>query len=64
VANEFFDSSGRFTQTAWASQLLNVLRAHGGALHTRGETYAALRELLGSLGDPYSTFLDPSVSGP
>lgn len=62
VAAEYYDPHGHFNQVQWASQLLNVLKAHDGALRTRADTYKALTELVGSLGDKYSTFLDPSVS--
>lgn len=62
VAAEYYDPQGQFSQAQWASQLLAVLKAHGGTLHTQADTYQALTELVGSLGDKYSTFLDPSVS--
>ena len=62
VAAEYYDPAGHFNQVAWASQLLTVLKGHGGVLQTRADTYKALSELLASLGDKYSTFLDPSVS--
>lgn len=62
VAAEYYDPHGAFNQAEWASQLLSVMQAHGGALHTRADTYKALTELVASLGDKYSTFLDPSVS--
>jgi hypothetical protein len=62
VAAEYYDPHGAFNQAEWASQLLSVMKAHGGALHTRADTYKALTELVASLGDKYSTFLDPSVS--
>ncbi|KAF8072837.1 CBR1 [Scenedesmus sp. PABB004] len=61
VSAEFYDPSGRFSQSAWAQQLLTVLRAHGGVLRSRPETFAALGELVGSLGDRYSAFLEPSA---
>lgn len=51
MANEFYDPSGRFSQSHWAEQLLVVLKSHGGALHTKADLYAALRELISSLGD-------------
>ncbi|KAI8470624.1 MAG: ClpP/crotonase-like domain-containing protein [Monoraphidium minutum] len=57
-AAEFFDASGRFSQAWWAEQLLDVMEARGGALRTRPETHAALRDLVGRLGDKYSAFLD------
>lgn len=50
-----------FNQAQWASQLLAVLKAHDGTLRTRADAYKALTELVGSLGDKYSAFLDPSV---
>jgi hypothetical protein len=62
VAAEFFDPHAEFNQARWASQLLTVLKAHDGTLRTRADTYKALTELVGSLGDKYSAFLDPSVS--
>jgi hypothetical protein len=62
VAAEYYDPHGAFNQAEWASQLLSVMKAHGGALHTRADTYKALTEMVASLGDKYSTFLDPSVS--
>lgn len=61
VAAEYYDPHGQFSQAQWASQLLTVLKAHGGTLHTRADTYHALTQLVGSLGDKYSQFLDPSV---
>ncbi|WIA08921.1 hypothetical protein OEZ85_008338 [Tetradesmus obliquus] len=61
VANEFYDPAGRFSQQAWAGQLQAVLAQHGGALHSKAEAYSALRELLGSLGDKYSTFMEPAA---
>ncbi len=120
VANEFYDSKGRFSQAAWASQLLHTLQARstaqswhlvspgkeplcracewlvefhdsrtrtvhyccitscapadclrphhlnccsqdaGGCLHSRPQTYKALRSMVASLGDRYTEFLVPS----
>lgn len=62
VAAEFYDPHGQFDQAQWASQLLAVLKAHDGTLRTRDDTYKALTQLVGTLGDRYSQFLDPSVS--
>jgi hypothetical protein len=62
VAAEYYDPHGHFSQKQWAFQLLTVLKAHDGALRTRADTYKALTELVATLGDKYSTFLDPSVS--
>jgi hypothetical protein len=59
VANEYYDPKGRFTQAEWADQLLRTLQARGGVLRSQTDTYAALSELLASLGDRYSTFLPP-----
>lgn len=61
VAAEFFDPHAEFNQARWASQLLTVLKAHDGTLRTRADTYKALTDLVGSLGDKYSAFLDPSA---
>jgi C-terminal processing protease CtpA/Prc len=61
VANEFFDPQGQYSQARWAARLLEVLKEHHGALHTQAETYQALHQLVSSLGDPYTTFLDASV---
>ncbi|BDA50336.1 Carboxyl-terminal-processing peptidase 1, chloroplastic [Coccomyxa sp. Obi] len=60
VANEFYDCKGRFSQAAWAGQLLQTLQDAGGCLHTRSQTYTALKAMMASLDDRYTAFLLPS----
>eukprot|EP00877_Chromochloris_zofingiensis_P000051 jgi/Chrzof1/10046/Cz04g25070.t1 len=60
VANEYYDPYGKFSQAAWAQQLLTTLKECHGVLRTKQDAYQAVHQLIASLHDQYSDFLPPS----
>lgn len=60
IANEFYDATGRFSQEWWAEQLQATLRGAGGTLPDTASLDRALDDMIGSLGDRYTTFLRPA----
>mmetsp|Transcript_61613 Transcript_61613/g.194965 ORF Transcript_61613/g.194965 Transcript_61613/m.194965 type:complete len:598 (-) Transcript_61613:32-1825(-) len=60
VSNEFYDVQGKgFSQAKWAETLLSTLRRAGGVLPSQAASWAAAEEMVASLGDKYSEFLEP-----
>ena len=56
VYRDFLDSSGSYSEDRWKSLRRDLLaRSYAGT----GESYEAIRGMLGSLNDPYTRFLDP-----
>ena len=56
VYRDFLDSSGSYSPDRWKSLRRDLLaRSYAGT----GESYEAIRGMLGSLNDPYTRFLDP-----
>lgn len=61
VANEFYDPRHKFSQAAWADELLRALRgAPGGVLSDRRALYEAGGAMFAALGDRYTGLLDPA----
>ncbi|CAM6106245.1 unnamed protein product [Calypogeia fissa] len=60
VSNEYYDQFGSFSQANWSGKLYESLSKAGGLLRSRAQTYTIIKEMVGSLGDPYSAFLGPS----
>ncbi|KAG0567495.1 hypothetical protein KC19_7G139300 [Ceratodon purpureus] len=60
VSNDYYDHFGSFSQSQWAGELYRTLTKAGGLLHTKAETYAAIKEMVTHLGDKYSSFLVPN----
>ncbi|MCO5556695.1 hypothetical protein L7F22_010246 [Adiantum nelumboides] len=59
VTKEYFDQYGRFTQAEWAGELFRALDLAGGLLHSKAETYKAVKGMVSRLQDRYSSFLTP-----
>ncbi|KAI5066867.1 hypothetical protein GOP47_0017395 [Adiantum capillus-veneris] len=59
VSNEYFDQYGRFSQADWAGELFRALDLAGGLLHSKTETYRAVKGMVSRLQDRYSSFLIP-----
>ena len=56
VYRDFLDSSGSYSPDRWRTLRRDLLaRSYAGT----GESYEAIRGMLGSLNDPYTRFLDP-----
>ncbi|PTQ29718.1 hypothetical protein MARPO_0135s0004 [Marchantia polymorpha] len=59
VSNEYYDQYGSFSQSAWAGKLYDSLSTTGGLLRTKKETYRVIKNMVDSIGDRYSAFLNP-----
>jgi len=59
VSNEYYDNEGSFSEAQWSGELYRTLNKAGGLLHTKAETYQAVKEMVANLGDRYSAFLIP-----
>eukprot|EP00850_Spirogloea_muscicola_P023147 SM000332S12452 [mRNA] locus=s332:56334:60509:- [translate_table: standard] len=61
VANEYYDQYGSYSQARWAGELARTLREGGGGgpLWTKGQTFAAVKAMVDTLGDRYSAYLTP-----
>ncbi len=56
VYRDFLDSSGQYSQSTWKALRMDLLSRK---YVDKSDSYQAIREMLESLDDPYTRFLDP-----